>query len=320
MLSALAAAALVAGCGAEKKAATVDCAVADPSQSLVFAGQPAPGAPVTPQSLALTVRRVCDRVRALGLDGVGVRRQGAREVVVQLAGSPPPGGIDRLVRSAQLGFYDWEPNVYGDPDKPLASLKQAVRQASRAKPRAERDDVPPDGPSPAVRQRVGADERAIEAYYDRANDSTRAAGSPAVPRGVTVLKGEGSRGYWVIEDDLELSGTDIADPKQELDQQTNEPIVVFRFSDSGRRAFARATRREAERGKARGKDQRFAITLDGQVVSLATISYRDNPAGIDGSSGAQINGIGNVEQTQELAKNLAIGALPVDLKFVRVER
>jgi SecD/SecF fusion protein len=159
-----------------------------------------------------------------------------------------------------------------------------------------------------------------------------------VPRGVLVVKGEkpsGSSkasssdlGYWVIEDDSELSGSDIEDPKQAFDPQSNEPIVTFDFTDKGRKAFARATKREAERGaeqllppgasqqQVESTFQRFAITLDNQLVSLATINYRENPEGIDGSTGAQINGIGTIKDTQDLAESLRIGALPIQLKLI----
>ncbi len=152
-----------------------------------------------------------------------------------------------------------------------------------------------------------------------------------VPRGVVVVKDQArgnsksSLGYWTLEDDSELSGSDIKDPKQGTDPTTNEPIVSFDFTDAGRKAFARATKREAVRGSEKlvppGTDpqatfQRFAITLDNQIVSLATINYRENPEGIDGQTGAQINGIGNIQETQDLAESLRIGALPISLKLI----
>src|SRR3954451_11903381 len=154
-----------------------------------------------------------------------------------------------------------------------------------------------------------------------------------VPRGIVVIKAEkqpsggsnNSLGYYVLEDDSELSGADIKDPKQEFDPQTQEPVVTFKFTDKGRAAFARATKREADRGSQILKGpgittqdtfQRFAIALDNQIVSLATVSYTDNPEGIDGSNGAQITGIGNIQETQDLAQNLRIGALPIGLKLI----
>src|SRR5204863_786429 len=78
-----------------------------------------------------------------------------------------------------------------------------------------------------------------------------------VPQGIVIIGAEKpanlkntniQAGYYVIEDDSELSGSDIKDPKQAFDPQTNEPIVTFNFSDKGRKAFARVTRRIAQRG------------------------------------------------------------------------
>jgi SecD/SecF fusion protein len=153
-----------------------------------------------------------------------------------------------------------------------------------------------------------------------------------VPRGIVVIEADRAENqpddvhnYFVIEDDSELSGADIKNPEQATDQNTNEPIVTMEFSDDGREAFAAVTKRIAERGAELivppGTDreqtlQRFAITLDDKVVSIATIDYRENPEGIDGRTGAQINGIGNLQDTQDLAESLRIGALPIELKLV----
>jgi preprotein translocase subunit SecD len=152
-----------------------------------------------------------------------------------------------------------------------------------------------------------------------------------VPRGIALVKdqqvGAGSLGYWAVEDDTELSGADIRDPKQAVDPQTNEPIIRFEFSEDGREAFAHLTKRVAQRGAntriAPGTDpqaslQRFAIALDGQLVSLAAIDPRANPEGLDGSGGAQINGVGSIDETRDLATLLALGPLPLDLTLVEL--
>jgi SecD/SecF fusion protein len=166
------------------------------------------------------------------------------------------------------------------------------------------------------------------------------AGPPAgskvyvVPQGITIIQAERpanlknskiSGGYYVLEDDSELSGSDIKDPKQNFDPRTNEPIVTFNFSNKGRQAFARVTKRIAQRGSEtilppgvsrQNAFQHFAITLDDQIVSRAYIDFVENPEGIDGRTGAQINGIGTIQETQDLAENLRIGALPVKLKLI----
>ena len=104
--------------------------------------------------------------------------------------------------------------------------------------------------------------------------------------------------------------------------------MTMEFTDKGREAFADVTKRIAQRGvgddPAAGRHaeqrrrplQRFAITLDNQIVSLATIDFRENPEGIDGRTGAQINGIGSLQETQDLAESLRIGALPIELKLI----
>jgi len=153
-----------------------------------------------------------------------------------------------------------------------------------------------------------------------------------VPRGIVVVESERAPNqpddvfrFFVVEDDSELNGSDIKNPEQNTDPNTQEPIVTMEFTDDGRKAFARVTERIADRGSQiivpPGGDrdqtlQRFAITLDDKIVSRATIDYRENPDGIDGRTGAQINGIGDLQDTQDLAESLRIGALPIELKLV----
>ncbi len=97
------------------------------------------------------------------------------------------------------------------------------------------------------------------------------------------------------------------------------------FTDQGREAFAAVTQRIAQRGAEQIRPpgappeatfQRFAITLDNEIVSLATIDYVENPEGIDGRTGAQITDIGTLQETQDLAESLRIGALPIQLELI----
>ncbi|MGI8585169.1 MAG: protein translocase subunit SecF [Thermoleophilaceae bacterium] len=155
-----------------------------------------------------------------------------------------------------------------------------------------------------------------------------------VPRGILVIQAQQSPDlpadaparYQIVEDDSELSGDDVRNPEQNFDPQTNSPIVTFEFSDEGQQAFAAVTKRIAERGAqvippAPGTPpevsfQRFAITLDDELISLATIDFIENPEGIDGRTGASIENIGTLEETQSLAESLRIGALPIDLELI----
>src|SRR6185312_5077741 len=78
-----------------------------------------------------------------------------------------------------------------------------------------------------------------------------------VPQGVVVIGEEATKGakpgtpppgYFVIEDDSELSGSDIKNPKVGTDPQTGAPVVTMDFTGKGRRQFAAVTKRIAERG------------------------------------------------------------------------
>ncbi|MFL5780178.1 MAG: protein translocase subunit SecD [Thermoleophilaceae bacterium] len=414
---------------------------------LVYQGRPTPKVPkVTPQAVDDAINTIRKRTDALGVSEPEIQRAGADEISIGLPAVKNAARAEQQVgTTAQLQFYDWEPNLFidvggkvttlGELEKvnPTQALQlansggagtlplfQAAQLASKQKSRAEADDVPPDGPSAAVKKRFAGNQARIREYYDRRNDTggdkyylfgpagkggkrelirpgevkagkegssqandasayyancaeiatdfsqTAAAkrqqggdtakpakgtacpatlqsldghGPPAgsivvkVPRGIVIIKEQQPTAkvpknfvyrYYVLEDDSELSGSDIRDPKQQSDPQTSEPIVTFQFTDAGRKAFARATKREAQRGQNllapgasnQAKEQRFAISLDNQVVSLATISFVDNPEGIPGDTGAQINGIGSLQETQDLAESLRIGALPISLKLI----
>jgi SecD/SecF fusion protein len=135
-------------------------------------------------------------------------------------------------------------------------------------------------------------------------------------------------GWYALRDRPALSGLDITRPKQEYEQTTGEPNVSFGFTDEGRQAFQEVTRRIAQRGAARaigpsGAEEaeqlsgHFAVVLDNEVKTRPLINFAQNPDGIDGRTGAQISGgFTSVQEAQDLATFLQIGALPVNLKLI----
>ncbi len=115
--------------------------------------------------------------------------------------------------------------------------------------------------------------------------------------------------------DLRLNGT-----RQDFDTTTSEPIVTMQFTDDGGDKFGEITNRAADRGRARfnitGGDpqssfQHFAIVLDRQIKSWPSIDFEQYPNGIGGTNGAQITGIGSIDEAKDLALVLQSGALPV---------
>ena len=129
----------------------------------------------------------------------------------------------------------------------------------------------------------------------------------------------------MIRDRPALSGTDITDPKANFDQ-FNQPDVTFSFTDTGRQEFSDVTKAIAQRGlqsappgsrgqlAARRRSTRATSRSSStrQIKSRPIVNFVDNPDGIDGRTGAEINGL-TQQESQDLAQILQIGALPVDL-------
>jgi SecD/SecF fusion protein len=133
--------------------------------------------------------------------------------------------------------------------------------------------------------------------------------------------------YYVLNDNPALSGRDITDPKQTFNNGaagSGAPVVTFSFTDKGRKAWANVTREIAQRGlslqipgqPAQASFQHFAAVLDGSLITVPFISFTDNPDGIDGRQGSQIEGGFTITSAQDLAKLLKIGALPLKLELI----
>src|SRR5436190_7501120 len=243
-------------------------------------------------------------------------------------------GIDPTNTQAVRQFYDKKNDTSGKKyylfnknDQLLAGPETSCKDLL-----SDFSDKAPPNPTPKPTKATGP----CAAQLNALGTSWPPSGSKiyTVPQGIVIIGAERpanlkntkiNSGYYVLEDDSELTGSDIKDPKQNFDPQTNEPIVTFNFSKKGRQAFSRVTRRVAQRGaqtilpagvSRQNAFQHFAITLDDQIVSRAYIDFIQNPDGIDGRTGAQINGIGSIQETQDLAQNLRIGALPIRLKLI----
>jgi len=146
---------------------------------LVYEGRPTPKVPkVTSQSIKDAIETIRKRADALGVSEPEIQQAGAQQISVSLPDvKNAQRAKDQVGTTAQLQFYDWEPNVPGKrgPNAPFSGSKalyQAALLASRSKPKAEATDVPPDGPSKEVEKRFGGDRKKIEAYYDRRNDTS----------------------------------------------------------------------------------------------------------------------------------------------------
>ena len=371
----------IAGCGDSGPLGTADsCKV------------PGPGATVyeVDGNAKATAEVICGRASRAGYDDAAVKATDGTHVAIEFPRER--GAAERLLSPFELRFYDWEPNVFGDPTRgapgptPFTGLFPAVEFAAKQKPRAEDEDVPPgivggdqqeadrrndstgdqfflfgpgEGPTRPVirpgasrREEVGlafesCDQIVSEYSGGRSETPVRvpadsecraelrslgAAGPSAgstvvrVPRGIAVLRNEDAvqppptsrapQQYYVVEDDVELTGADIRDPQHGFDPQVNAPNVSFEFTGRGQAAFEQVTKRIAQRGLLQDERQNFAITLDNQLLSMAYIDPTRYPEGIDGSYGAEISGVGTSEEARQLADLLNIGPLPARITRV----
>jgi SecD/SecF fusion protein len=351
---------------------------------------------VSGDDIERSINIIRERVDKLGVAEPEVSRLGEDNISVSLPDvTNAQRAIDQVGTTAQLYFYDWEPNLIGrektiggfpgrqPPPQVVEEANKEWQAAGRTPTKRENQQLIIAGAYPTAYAAVKlASEQKPEPdctecstnrprYYLFSGDSAhelitgpefakkdlfitatgkQRAGKDCdekteqcpevlvVPPGTIVaseLPSEESGGviedaepgWFALRDRPALTGDDITDPKQEFDE-LNQPNVTFEFTDEGREAFQEVTRRIAQRGQARAigpisQEQaeelsgRFAVVLDNEIKTAPVINFQENPDGIDGRTGAQISGgFSSIQDAQDLATFLQIGALPINLKLI----
>jgi SecD/SecF fusion protein len=356
---------------------------------LVYEGQPTGASnEVSGEDIDESISIIEQRINKLGVSEPEVARLGPENISVSLPGVTDANrAAEQVGTTAQLYFYDWEPNLIG-PEKAIGGTpgrpsESALKESEKRWLAAGRN---PKKPEQARLMAAGAYPTAYEAaqlaaeqkpnencgdqcsiarprYYlfEKASPHELVAGpelakkdlyvSPTgeklpkdgivveVPAG-TVLVSElpvdeagkvvedAEPGWYALKDNPALSGHDITNPEQSYAPTSNEPIVTFNFTGAGQDAFQEVTRQIAQRGQAQAigpvspeeaeaLSGHFAVVLDNEVKTRPIINFNENPDGIDGRQGAQISGgFNDINEAQELATTLQIGALPINLKLI----
>jgi SecD/SecF fusion protein len=331
---------------------------------LVYQGKPTKQSAVTTDALNRAIDIMRDRVDLLGVSEPQIQRSGKDQINVALPNVKNAARAQRAVgTTAQMFFYDWEPNVIGrhgaeptnpevtggpqagsvDPQSGLAAgaLKHydAVMRASR-RPFVDRPNATTGklGTWYLVNDKTrtvlsGPEERRGDLFSEnrRQPPNTRVI---HVHAGTIIVQAESDDKskknydqYYVLNDNPALSGKDIKNPEQNFNNapgEANQPIVTFGFTRHGRDVWQKVTREIAQRGQrsqgpgvdARTAAQHFAIVLDNKLISVPFIDFQENPDGIDGSNGSQIEGGFTIDSAQNLANLLKAGALPIKLKLI----
>ena len=355
---------------------------------LVYQGQPTgTSTEVSGQDIEDSISIIEQRINKLGVSEPEVARLGDREITVSLPGITDANrAAEEVGTTAQLYFYDWEPNLIGPqsaigghpgqqpPEGPLKASEKRWENAGRNVKSTENKQLIFAGAYPTAYEAalLAAEQEPDEKcencsvakprfyLFEKEAPHELIAGpelsrkdlyiSPTgekrpkngivveVPAGVVLVSeyptdesgklDETARpGWFAIKDNPSLSGNDITEPEQAYGQ-FNEPIVKFGFTDKGQEAFQDVTRAIAQRGQAQAigpvsaeqaaqLSGHFAVVLDNEVRTRPIINFQENPDGIDGRNGAQISGgFQNVQEAQDLATTLQIGALPINLKLI----
>jgi SecD/SecF fusion protein len=147
-----------------------------------------------------------------------------------------------------------------------------------------------------------------------------------VPRGVVVIEAiptnldkppkisAPTTQFYALLDHFAVQGSDVTNPQQSTDS-SGQPDVAFNLTAKGAREFQSVTAQIARRGEINSLQQHFATTLDTQLVTAPTIDYNTYPDGIIGSS-AEITGSFTIQSAQNLANELRLGALPINLRLI----
>jgi SecD/SecF fusion protein len=248
---------------------------------LVYEARPTKQQPeVTQEALDRAIDIMRNRVDSLGVAESELQRAGGNQVEVSLPGAENPDRAAAQVgTTAQMYFYDWEPNVLDEDCKtnpesvnggqqPISGLYEAVKRASKCPPEVDNNNTT-EGLFYAFDKKShqpinnGVPDESRQALQEDLADQdpplTEKAEILEVPEGILVLRAvderdpEDRRGeidqWWVVKDNPVLGGTDIKDPEQNFEGGTGgQPIVTMNFSDKGREAFAKTTREIAQRG------------------------------------------------------------------------
>ncbi len=343
---------------------------------------------VSGEDIERSIEIIRERIDKLGVSEPEVARLGNTEISVSLPDvTNAERAIEQVGTTAQLQFYDWEPNLIGrekaiggvpgrePPAKALEEANEEWKAAGRSPTKKENQQLIFSGAyatpygavelaaeqepvadcttcsttkpryylfeSLAPHKLIAGPEFSEEDLFISATGRKRShkgivkkvpAGTivvseqPSDPNG-KVVEGIENAGWYALKDNPALSGTDITNPKQETDE-LGQPNVTFSFTDKGREAFQDVTRQIAQRGQARAigpasgeqaeaLSGHFAVVLDNEVKTRPIINFAQNPDGIDGRTGAQISGgFNSIQEAQDIATFLQIGALPVNLKLI----
>jgi len=347
---------------------------------LVYQAKPTAQSKVDPESLERAINIMRKRVDQLGVAQPEIQRSGGEEIDVALPDvSNATRAQEEVGKTAQLYFYDWEPNVIGPSgeksptegsvtgdstatgaggvDAGLTEYQAVLRAAKRSPILRSSDTTWSPGCTEAqlkecifgswylldsAHEQVlrGPEETERNLYADnfkapagaklkavRVNPGTVLLQAHPVESAAGKVTNASPNSWYVMNDNPVLKGSDITNPQEGSEEGaggSGQPDVNFGFTSHGKSVFERVTKEIAHRGQEAQlpgtskevAEQHFAVSLDGQLITVPQIDYTKYPEGIDSSTGSQISGGFTITSAQNLANELQSGALPIKLVLI----
>jgi preprotein translocase subunit SecD len=273
---------------------------------IILAPQVQEGVAATAEQLNQAVGIIRQRVDASGVSEAEINVQGSN-VVVSLPGTPDKETIDRIEASAKLEFrpvlatdVPSTSAVGGDSDA-TSSPSPSAEESLSTEPTAEPTDASdPAWISPALQKQ----------YEDFDCSTIDSQAMNLAPADEPIVTCESDSSYKYILGPVEVSGDTISDATNGVVQtssgaSTGQWAVNIVFNREGTKQFADVTQRLYALETTDPVRNRFAIVLDGRVISAPST----NAAITDGKP--QITGSFTEESSKALADQLKYGALPI---------
>lgn len=267
------------------------------------------GQDVSAEQLAQAVSIIRERIDASGVSEAEVTTQGDKNVIVSIPGEPSAETLARIQSSAKLEF---RPVIYTDVaatsevgSTPEASSTPTPEPSlATTATAAPTDASDPNWVSPALFAQYQDFDCAT---LDTADTNVAPADEPLI---TCEPNGDGTYGFKYILGPVEVSGETIADASSGLianSQGVSTGLwgVFITFNDEGTRQFAAVTQRLFGFDPDTDVRNRFAIVLDGTVISAPTTQ------GIITDGKPQISGSFTQASAKTLADQLKFGALPI---------
>lgn len=286
---------------------------------IILGAQLESGQVVTQEQLDQAVSIIRERIDAAGVSEAEVTTQGDRNVVVAIPGEPDEQTLARIQSSAKLEF---RPVIFTD----VAATSAADSSSDPTAPPTEAPPTPEATQSlsttPTAQPTDASDPNWVsEALYQQYLDfdcaSVEANAANVAPAGEPLITCDTANAYKYVLGPVEVSGESIADASSGLvlnsqGVSTGQWGVFITFDDEGTQQFAAVTERLFGFPQSDPRN-RFAIVLDGRIISAPTIEAMIT----DGKP--QISGSFTQESAKTLADQLKFGALPIGFEVLSQE-